>query len=165
MEEKKKKATGRPRKLDDEGLEKLAEKLRAFAKREDALRILTFTCEEGYLPEDMHEFAKRSEPFRLALAYAKSCIADRLFRLTAQGKIVQSVYHRVARIYDKGIVDIETEQLETECKIKSKYAQDAQPAQIQISVTDYKGAMSKAKTAIEAKGKARWKDKKEAKDG
>lgn len=164
MTEKKKKPHGRPRKLDDEGLEKLAERLRAFAKREDALRILTFTCEEGLLSEDIPEFAKRSESFRQALAYAKDCIAERSHRLAAAGKYHFGVYNRVIRIYDRNLDNKIYDEIEQECKIKSKYGQDAQPAKIEISVTDYKGAMAKAKSSTEAKGKARWKATKETKD-
>jgi hypothetical protein len=109
--------TGRPRKYN---LEKEAQDLLEFIKRDDCLSLEDFTNDKEYLSQELSGFAQGSEVFALALKKAKEVIGRRREDFVSKGRMNSSVWNRSARLYSKNLKEEEEHEKDLDLNRKMK---------------------------------------------
>lgn len=112
---------GRPRKYD---LEKEAQDLLDWSKKDDSIALWGFTEDKDYCAEDLSDFAKDCEAFSQALRKAKERVGKRRELKCNNSSLNYGIWARGARIYDRLLDNHEKEVVEHkslfEHKLKSQ---------------------------------------------
>lgn len=114
--------SGRPLEYD---LEKEAQDLIEWSKREDAITLYDFTDSKEYLAQQLSQFANQNVVFSLALKKAKERIARKRERLAASEKMHFGVWKTSYRLYDKLTAQQEDEDADKEALRRAEANRDA----------------------------------------
>jgi hypothetical protein len=109
--------SGRPPSYD---IEKMAEDLLEWCLSPSSISLLGFANKHRMPPQNISEWAQKSNVFAEALMIAKSELGERRERLVSFGKLDRAAFSKAQHMYDPLLREFLHEELEFEYGLKSK---------------------------------------------
>ncbi len=127
---------GRPIEWTDEKIEKLADDLLEWCRRDDSIMLTRFCADNEIIASELSYYEENNDKFSKALKLAKLNIAARREEMANSEQINYGVYQRYQGMYDPMLTKHERAEKIFEAELKRQIVAGAS-GNVTVNITDY----------------------------